>query len=91
MNAQLNTYTLKESATAPFAQPILPALIEQTARQVFETFSEKMKIALSPLHPALSRRSALPCRLHPHILPIRAQLDPAILVGAQQGIAFRSL
>ena len=47
MNAQLNTFSLKETTAAPFAQPILPALIEQTARQVFETFSEKMKAALN--------------------------------------------
>ena len=65
MNAQLNTFSLKETTAAPFAQPVLPALIEQTARQMFESFSEKMKTALSPLHPAL------PCRLYPYLPSIR--------------------
>ena len=48
MNTQLNSHTLRETAVAPFApQPILPAVLEQTARKVFESFSEKMKAALN--------------------------------------------
>jgi hypothetical protein len=47
MNAQLNTHTVREAAIAPFAQPILPAVLEHTACQVFESFSEKMKAALN--------------------------------------------
>ena len=47
MNAQLNSHAVQETATVPFApQPILPVVIEQTARHVFESFSEKMKAAL---------------------------------------------
>ena len=48
MNTQLNSHTLRETAVAPFApQPILTAVLEQTARKVFESFSEKMKAALN--------------------------------------------
>jgi len=48
MNAQLNSHAVQETATVPFApQPILPVVIEQTARHVFESFSEKMKAALN--------------------------------------------
>jgi len=48
MNTQLNTHSIHETAVAPFApQPILPAVLEQTARKVFESFSEKMKAALN--------------------------------------------
>jgi hypothetical protein len=48
MNTQLNTHAVCETVAAPFGpQPILPAVIEQTARKVFESFSEKMKAALN--------------------------------------------
>ena len=47
MDAQLNIQAVKEAGAMPFVQPILPAVIEQTARQVFESFSEKMKAALN--------------------------------------------
>ena len=48
MNTQLNTHTIHETVAAPFApQPILPAVIEQTARKVFESFSDRMKAALN--------------------------------------------
>jgi hypothetical protein len=47
MNTQLNTHNLKETAVAPFTQPVLPVVIEQTARKVFESFSEKMKATLN--------------------------------------------
>lgn len=47
MDTQLNMHCVKETTGLPFAQPLLPALIEQTARQVFETFSEKMKATLN--------------------------------------------
>ncbi len=46
MTTQPNIKSIKEVGAMPFAQPILPVVIEQTARQVFETFSEKMKAAL---------------------------------------------
>jgi hypothetical protein len=46
MNTQLNTQSVKEVGAMPFAQPILPVVIEQTARKVFESFTEKMKAAL---------------------------------------------
>ena len=48
MNTQLNTHTVRETVAAPFGpQPILPAVIEQTARKVFESFSDRMKAALN--------------------------------------------
>ncbi len=47
MDAQLNIQAVKEAGAMPFAQPILPAVIEQTARHVFENLSEKMKAAIS--------------------------------------------
>jgi hypothetical protein len=47
MNTQLNSHAVQETATVPFAPPILPVVIEQTARHVFESFSEKMKAALN--------------------------------------------
>jgi hypothetical protein len=47
MNTQLNIHAIQETATVPFAPPILPVVIEQTARHVFESFSEKMKAALN--------------------------------------------
>lgn len=47
MDAQLNIHTLGEALPVPFAQPPLPALIEQTARQVYEAFSEKLKATLN--------------------------------------------
>jgi len=31
----------------PFSTPVLPTVIEQTARQVFDSFSEKMKVTLN--------------------------------------------
>ena len=43
----MNTHTVQETATVPFAPPILPVVIEQTARHVFESFSEKMKATLN--------------------------------------------
>jgi hypothetical protein len=46
MNTQPNLHHVKESLAAPFAEPILPAVIEQTARRVFESFTEKMKATL---------------------------------------------
>lgn len=45
MNTQLNT--LREAAVMPAPPIILPAVIEETARRVFETFSEKMKQSLN--------------------------------------------
>ena len=47
MDTQLNIHSIGEAVAAPFAQPILPSVLEHTARQVFETFSEKMKAALN--------------------------------------------
>ena len=47
MNAQLNIHSIRETAAPTLMQPILPAVLEQTARQVFESFSEKMKSALN--------------------------------------------
>lgn len=47
MHVQLNTHQLHETATYPINSPIQPAIIEQTARQVFESFSEKLKLALN--------------------------------------------
>jgi hypothetical protein len=41
------THNVKETLTAPIAPTILPTVIEQTARNVFESFSEKMKAALN--------------------------------------------
>ena len=47
MDTQLNIHTIGEAIPASFPQPILPSVLEHTARQVFETFSEKMKAALN--------------------------------------------
>jgi len=48
MNTQLNIHTIHETVAAPFtSQPILPAVLEQTARNVFESFSERMKASLN--------------------------------------------
>jgi hypothetical protein len=47
MDTQLNIHIIGEAVAAPFPQPLLPSVLEQTARQVFETFSEKMKAALN--------------------------------------------
>src|SRR5512139_424254 len=47
MDTQLNTLSIQEAVSAPMAALVLPALLEQTARQVFENFSEKMKAALN--------------------------------------------
>lgn len=48
MNTQPNMHTIRETVAAPFApQPILPAVLEQTARKVFESFTEKMKASLN--------------------------------------------
>jgi LAS superfamily LD-carboxypeptidase LdcB len=44
MDTQLNIHTIGEAVAAPI---ILPSMVEQTARQVFATFSEKMKAALN--------------------------------------------
>ena len=46
MTPQLNTHTVQETATLTF-QPVLPAVIEQTALSLFESFSEKMKRTLN--------------------------------------------
>lgn len=47
MNTQLNTHSIHEAAAPVMMQPILPAVLEQTARRVFEGFSEKMKASLN--------------------------------------------
>ena len=47
MATQLNTHTVSEASIMPLAQPILPAVIEHTARKIFESFSEKMKARLN--------------------------------------------
>ena len=47
MNAQPYTHSIRETAAPTMMQPILPAVLEQTARQVFESFSEKMKATLN--------------------------------------------
>jgi hypothetical protein len=46
MTPQLNTHTVQETAMLTF-QPVLPAVIEQTALSLFESFSEKMKRTLN--------------------------------------------
>ena len=38
---------VKEAAASPIAPPILPIIIEQTARNLFESFSEKLKASLN--------------------------------------------
>lgn len=47
MNTQPNTRIVKETVIASLSQPILPVVIEHTARKVFESFSEKMRSALN--------------------------------------------
>lgn len=47
MNTQLNTHHICESLAMPVSQVILPAVIEETAKRIFEGFSEKMKEALN--------------------------------------------
>jgi hypothetical protein len=47
MNTQLNVHAIQETATVPFAPPILPVILDQTARKVFEGFSEKLKASLN--------------------------------------------
>jgi len=46
MNTQLNTHHVSEAA--PFgSQPILPAVLEQTARKVFESLPERLRVQLN--------------------------------------------
>ena len=48
MNTQLNTHFVRETIAAPFViQPILPAILEQTARKVFESFPERFRERLN--------------------------------------------
>ena len=47
MNQQIDPQCVKEVAASSFTQPILPVVIEQTARQVFESFSDRLKATLN--------------------------------------------
>ena len=48
MNTQLNTHFVCETIAAPFViQPVLPAILEQTARKVFDSFPERLKERLN--------------------------------------------
>ena len=48
MNTQLNTHFVCETIAAPFViQPVLPAILEQTARKVFESFPERFRERLN--------------------------------------------
>jgi len=43
----LDQHVVKEAIAANISQPILPTVIEQAARMVFEGFSEKLKLSLN--------------------------------------------
>jgi len=47
MNTHNSPHILKEAIAPPLVQPLLPAVIEQTARKVFESFSDRLKAALN--------------------------------------------
>jgi len=47
MNEQPNNHSIREVATMAAPQIVLPAVIEQTAKRVFESFSEKVKQSLN--------------------------------------------
>ncbi len=46
MNAQLNTHSVRETIVIPASQVVLPAVVEQTAKRVFDSFTDRMKEAL---------------------------------------------
>ena len=47
MNAQLNTHVVRETIAMPASQVVLPGVVEQTAKRVFDSFTDKMKQALN--------------------------------------------